>query len=711
MEEVQSKLEVNPPQNTVQSTEAATPLESPNSTLEKLKLLGVVIAIFAFTLYATQSWKGDAGFPGAADYDFPFHAYRMWFTADHLQHLNFFFDWDYKSNTLFSRTYPMLPYVIGAPLVMLAGLWQGISYYVILCYFILGLGMYALGRTLKLSQATSLFMGLAMLMSYGLLLESNYAGGLHRLLAYALLPWLLVCFFNRIKPLFLLGFSLLLAGIFMSHATTGISALLILAVLWISEIISNFNLEKLKKQTPLIIAIALAALLTVPYAGTTLIEQTSGAANTPLYLKGSSLNEFFGYGASVPAAFVHRQFGAYSNDKRNVSGYMGITIIALAAIGLALNRSSFSIALLATAAFFYLTLIASNFLPPLLQAVHYSRMIFLISFPLTILAAFGVEKILENSTKIIHSKWLVKATALAIITLILFVDLSPGFNAFPNSGYNQESIKEVFSSVDPAHRGIVSNPYLGYIWTPYSPAEFIQQSQEVVNPEYFTFTYYLYKNHTLFEKVFSLLDVGTDIRLDIENHKLTIVNFDVSRSFNPSSVILINFENLTESETVFERISVQPWYDPIKIGFILPRGGITENSVDYTLVNQKTGKLNEITLEELPALFSATLPGTALGGSRQSTGDIRVNVDRPGWVFVSQMWYPHWRVNGKPLQEAGGGLIAFYADKPGEYKIYWERPWYDYFFWTIRLATLALLGYLFFNPKKYEDWLAKLSNF
>ncbi len=107
-------------------------------------------------------------------------------------------------------------------------------------------------------------------------------------------------------------------------------------------------------------------------------------------------------------------------------------------------------------------------------------------------------------------------------------------------------------------------------------------------------------------------------------------------------------------------------------------------------------------------MFNATDNGAGLPWRKTSSEETEILVDKQGWVFVSQMWYPHFRVNGKSLQEAGGGLSAFYADKPGVYTIYWEKPWYDYLFLAISIATLALLIYLALNPKKYEELIAKI---
>ncbi|MFH0713308.1 MAG: hypothetical protein V1722_02120 [Candidatus Micrarchaeota archaeon] len=138
---------------------------------------------------------------------------------------------------------------------------------------------------------------------------------------------------------------------------------------------------------------------------------------------------------------------------------------------------------------------------------------------------------------------------------------------------------------------------------------------------------------------------------------------------------------------------------------LLPREN--EQLTDYVLTSNKNTP-QSITIEELPALFASTPAGKELTWSKSQTGELEIVVDSPGWVFVSQMWYPHFRVNGKPLYEAGGGLSAFYAETPGTYKIYWERPWYDYAFWAISIIALALLAYLWLNPEKHEKLISKL---
>ncbi len=710
MEETQNKVEIPEGSAEAQEQAIAPPTEQGNPTLEKLKLLGIIIVIFAFALYATQSWKGDAGFPGSPLYDFPFHAYRMWFAADHLQNLNFNFDWDYKSNTLFARTYPLLPYLVGAPFVMLGGLWQGISWYVLFNYFLLGIGMYFLGKTLKLSTLISLFMSLTMLLSYALVLEVSYAGALHRSFAYALLPWLIICFLKIENLKAKMGAAILLGAVFITHALTAISFIIISAALLAPDLIQNFTKKDLKKYFQLVIIVVIATLLALPYLGTIIIEQSNDAIKKPLYITGTS-KELFGYGAAVPEAFVERKFGAHGTSLGDfwVYGYLGISLMLLAIIG-AINKLKLAIPFLLLIIFFY-AMLSLDVFPSFLQAVHYSRPIFIISFLITILAAMGIQTIAENSSKFFNReniKQLVQAAATIIIFLLVFLDFSPGLTTFPNANFNQPIIIDLYNKTTGPHRAYVTTPYLGYVWSQYSQADFIQYSQEVVNPEYYELILPIIQHVSWTNRTYYLLDIGSEIRFDFIERRFIKSDHAAARAFAPSKAVLVNHYEVNQSEKIFEEIIKMPEYAPTKIGFILPRQKVSENTVDYIIVPNKTTKPNEIEVKDIPSLFTSAPNGTELPWGKDEQGNTNILVDSPGWVFVSQMWYPHWRVNGKPVQETGGGLMAFYADAPGEYKIYWERPWYDYVFWTASIATLLLLVYLYFNPKKHEELLAKI---
>ncbi len=687
------------PDQSITEPAIASPTEQPNPTLEKLKLLGVIIVILTFTLYATQDWKGDAGIPTNFLYDLPFHSYRMWFTADHLQHLNFDFDWDYKSNALFARAYPLLPYLVGAPFVMLAGLWQGISYYVLLWYFLLGLGMYFLGKTLKLSSATSLFMSLAMLLSYALVLETQWAGALHRLFAYMLLPFILICFLKREQTTAKIALPVLLAAAVLSHFSVGIYCIIILGILAAMEIAKKASISALKEHLPLAIGILMSIVIASPLIGTVLIEQSTGALNVPPYQK-ESRSVIDGRSAPVPQALFDRKFGIVEN--RNVNGYLGLSIILLALLGLALSENRIKIALAILIAIFYIILSNSELMPPILQGVHYSRPLFMISFFLTILAALAIEKITQITSKITNLK-LVKTSLSIVMFIIVFIDLSPGVNPFPNSAMAEYN--DVFKNLEITERIITSKLSESYAWSPFSTSDFIQFSDELTNPEYNSFARNINGSNPDYEQRFSLLGLETYVDLRFKEEKVYKKTFTASRVFQPAIAALIEVENITAAENIFDKIISQPNYSRLEIGFILPRNVDPQEKINYIASQQESG----IILRQISDVAQSPQTGKDLGWSKDSQGNLQVQVNSPGWVFVSQMWYPHWRVNGKPVQEAGGGLIAFYADKPGEYKIYWERPWYDYVFWTISLATLGLLIYLAFNPKKHEELLAKIT--
>ncbi len=214
-----------------------------------------------------------------------------------------------------------------------------------------------------------------------------------------------------------------------------------------------------------------------------------------------------------------------------------------------------------------------------------------------------------------------------------------------------------------------------------------------IAPEKLPYMTPIYRN-----RLFYLLNVNLFlqfVRLDKQD-TINATQFQNTRAFQPSKTIAIKNWNLSYSEWLFEDVIKQQWYSPTKVGVLLPRVEVQENLVDYALVENAV-KSNEITPNQLPLLFNATPEGKALPWRKTSTGETEILVDSPGWVFVSQMWYPHFRVNGKPLQEAGGGLSAFYADAPGVYTIYWKKPWYDYLFLTISITALIILGYLYFN--------------
>jgi len=667
-----------------------------------LEILAVVTIITIITLFATQSWKGDNGFPANPKYDFPFHAYRMWFAADHLQHLNFDFDFDYKSNVLFGRAQIVLPYLIAAPLVILFGLWQGISYYVILCYFLLGIGMYALGKTLKLSNGPSLFLSSAILLSYALVLESQFAGGLPRLFTYALFPWILVCYFKRDLKEAKLFLPILLGITILSHPLNAIYISIIIGALALFEFVTKSK-NFFSSIGLVCMAVFFAFLLSMFFLGPYLLELNSGVLNTPNYLASISSNYFSKeIIAPIPELFFQRTFSFNYGENEHLYGYLGISLMLLSLIGL-WHRRDLGIPLLILLFGFGIIIAAPTGIPTMLQAGHLSRPLTFMAFILAILAAIGLETLLECFSQKIKDLKRVKLIQLAIIGLvffIFFVDLAPGLTIFPDGNYDQQGIRDYYHLFDNNSRVLFSQPYVGYGWSAYSKADFIQFTGETVNPEYYHFVFPLFLNFSEPEKTnkFFSLDIRAYIAIfSLQNSiKYSAFLFNSSRVFQPSRVIILRDWNLSYSEWLFEDVIKQQWYSPTKVGVLLPRVEVQENLVDYALVENAV-KSNEITPNQLPLLFNATPEGKALPWRKTSTGETEILVDSPGWVFVSQMWYPHFRVNGKPLQEAGGGLSAFYADAPGVYTIYWKKPWYDYLFLTISITALIILGYLYFN--------------
>ncbi|MFH0713309.1 MAG: hypothetical protein V1722_02125 [Candidatus Micrarchaeota archaeon] len=272
----------------------------------------------------------------------------------------------------------------------------------------------------------------------------------------------------------------------------------------------------------------------------------------------------FGNGAPVPQAFITRSFGNQFNFAAVilVYGYLGISILALGLIGI-LSKNKLCLPLLIATLFFYIVLVASNLLPPVLQAMHYSRPLFLISFLLSILAALGVEKILEivsDKIRTTNLKQIAKNVALLAVLTILIIDLSPGLTSIQNSGFTNSYIKNIYSLLNTEHRALTSTPYLGYVWSHYSKSDFIQFSQETVNPEYNSFTYYLYtltfdpeeKNKKY------LLDISTELRLAFNtNNVIQSISSKASKVFQPSKAILIPQKNTIMAEKVFEDIIKQ----------------------------------------------------------------------------------------------------------------------------------------------------------
>ncbi len=663
---------------------------------KKLFIDSIIVFLIIFSsFFVSQSWQGDNSFPSNNFYDFPLHAYRMWFVADHIQQGNFFFDFDFKSNTLFSRGLPTLPYLVGAPLVILSGLWNGISQFIVLTYLIIGLGMYFLGRTIGLNRGISLFMALTFQLSYALVLETQLAGALHRFFAIALLPWILICFLKKDQKKAQVSLAVLLGIAFLSHAGVTLHILVTLFTVTIIELITNLKRLQIESYLPLIGAVIAAGIIALPYFGPIIIEQQSEYIN-PVYLLENK--GFFAQGIITYPEITdlfNRHF-AFAEDKR-VYGYVGISIIFLSLIGLySINNLKFALA--GITLIFSFILVGGNFVPAILQAGHYSRPIVFISFALSILSAFGLEAISEklkvgNNLKIILA---------SVIFLILFIDLSPGLTAFPSGSYKQPNIAQLYKSFDPNTKVFLTQPYIGYGWSSYSKASFVQAAPELINPEYAKFTQINFSSESaVIQNKFLLLGVTKVIALNSTSEKLQIKDYQVvsSTGFKPIAVILINETNTSKSSEIFEEI-IKADYNPYLTGFLIRNENVREEDVDLILVKNKS-KAKHITLEELQLLNDDAY--LALKTIKTQTG-IQISNPEPGWYFLPIMYYPHFRHNGKPVYEAGGGLTAIKVDSPTNIaEIYWERPWYDYLFWAMSFATLVLLGFLFL--KNYSSSL------
>ncbi len=563
--------------NIKESPTQINPLNRPQN-LETLKLVGVIIIIAAFALFTTQSWKGDAGFPTNIHSDFTLHSYSTWVIADHISHGNFDFNWDYKSNSLLSRGRPILPYLIAAPLVILFGLFNGISYFVIICYFLLGIGMYLLGKKLELSTEASLFLSGAMLLSYTLIIEVNIEGGIHRLLTYALLPFLLICFFNKDKVKYVISLAVILAAIMLIHPLNGASYLVILLALLFFETLENKTINK-EAYFAVILAIITAALLTLSFFGPLLIEQTTGAIIKPDYqVHGEkTLSEKTG---SIPGAFIDRTFGTgeTNGESYKVFGYLGISIILLAIIGILFTSNKLRIPFLILITFFYFTLSNPEWFPTILQAYHYARPLVMISFLLATMGAFAINKL----TQTLQKTQIVKIVAIIALFAIVFIDLAPGITAMPYSSL--AAFKNTFSQVVIPDRIISSQMWMSFAWSPFSSSNFIQTSLENSNPEYYSFIrgFSITNKETTFRNQLYLLDVFGYI-----NPPNTIILTNATKVFSPNKIILIQDKNLTNSEKTFENILNYSEYEPNKIGILLARTPLPEANVDLLLVQAK----------------------------------------------------------------------------------------------------------------------------
>jgi uncharacterized membrane protein YfhO len=73
--------------------------------------------------------------------------------------------------------------------------------------------------------------------------------------------------------------------------------------------------------------------------------------------------------------------------------------------------------------------------------------------------------------------------------------------------------------------------------------------------------------------------------------------------------------------------------------------------------------------------------------------EIETRISEPGWLIVSEIWYPGWRAtaNGRPvtIERVNGLLRGVYLGQPGSYRIVMEyRP--GSVIWGVRIAVLTV---------------------
>ncbi len=702
------------------------PFKTKTRTLTFLKYFLVVCFLFLSVLVVTQAWWRHGYFFSSplAGLDSPFHAYGVWFVSEKLKAFDFFFDFDFTLNQLFSRSFQRLSYFLIAPFSLVFGLLEGISFYVVLLYFVASLGFFVLARHYTKSYLASLLGATAFITGYGFTLASQVIYGVHRFLPLALFAWIVYCFERRNEKKFFVLCCLLLAISILSHILVVMFILTFLGFLSFFRIISeSFNIHLKKRRVTFIfkgislksifrdLAIIIIPFLIVGFHFIPFIYEVYSHIFSSNVL--STITD-----AGVEAALssikglFERNFVENSEFTRTTF-YLGSFVVFLSLFSIFSFKRTV-LKYIPILLFFVLFNVYPGIFPDFFRSRGGLRALPFINFSFAILCSFSLLAIFNTIDSIFvnykrYSSKIIKYCFFFFFVFLLFFDLYPSFTAMDSQPYDTMYTRRFYSnlSVD----GRLAYYDLNYNFmhhAQFSPHPMIGVTAELQNREYNNF---LHNNTFLMPGTNNTLYNSSLLGLRLLNiDKMLFLNKplggyfrmdsmpDALPAFQSAKTVLLNFSSKTEANAYFLNniLLNMAQTDLTKVLFIYPE---YKYSADFDLVVNKKNAFN-FDFSNLPF-------GTIINYSVKDN-KLLINNLRKGWLFVSLMWWPNWHAYGEDgtefsVYECEGGLTCVYLTKNVDTLIIkWVKPWYDYASWALSIAALALLILYLFNPFKFS---------
>lgn len=359
-----------------------------------LLLLASAVSVRYYFAAGEFSWAGDA----------PHHLALAWVTAESLSHLEIpIWTYYFGAGSPYLQFYgPLFFLLTGAVDLLFGDIYRSIKLVLGTAHMLSGFGLYLLARRLGCRRAAALLAGLAYVLCFWHVQQVLVMGRFALGIFYALLPWPFVCF-ERLRssqrPLawaFAGGASL--SALVYTHPGYGFFALVLFGLYAVCRLASVRPTRRRLGHCVLLLGVGL--VLSAYLLLGMLLERGDtglGGMDFGLVLGGK------GAGAGVPdptwqhlLVWSNYRFWLFAAPSNWYGGYLGISVVALAAVGLCWvfkRRSLWAVGLCCIAA---LALVFAHGAPPLryievVQAMNSARFLLFVAFFLALCCGFGVR--------------------------------------------------------------------------------------------------------------------------------------------------------------------------------------------------------------------------------------------------------------------------------------------------------------------------------